>query len=29
MTWQKYKSLLFLKKIHLYVLDEGEKERRG
>ena len=29
MTWQKYKSLLFLKRIHLYVLDEGEKERRG
>ena len=29
MTWQKYKSLLFLKKIHLYVLDEGEKEWWG
>ena len=29
MTWQKYKSLLFLKRIHLYVLDEGKKRGGG
>ena len=29
MTGQKYKSLLFLKRIHLYVSVEGEKREEG